>query len=94
MWNEVEHDKRNSISSSNHELFVYYKNILLTRRSRLNSSFKKRTRCHSMALNRASDMSAADWLSQTQVKNYRNFLLVVIRLFSVAENPYKALQYI
>ena len=45
--------------------FVHYINILLTKNSRLNARFKKRTRCHSfMALNRASDMSAADWRSQ------------------------------
>ena len=38
------------------------------------------------ALNRANDnMSAADSLSQTHVKNYRNFSRVVIRLFSVVE---------
>ena len=33
-------------------------------------------------LNRASDMSAADWLSQTHEKNYRNFSRVVIRSFT------------
>ena len=32
-----------------------------------------------MALNRASDVPAADWLSQTQKKNYRSFSGVVIR---------------
>ena len=70
--------------------FVYYINILLTRRNRLNSRFKKRTRCYSfMALNRASDVPAADWLSQTQVKNYSNFSCVVILLSSVVEIPIK-----
>ena len=44
-----------------------------------------------MALNRASDMPAADWLSQTQVKNYRNFLRVVIQFFSVQVEIPKAL---
>ena len=34
-----------------------------------------------MALNRASDAPAADWLSQTQVTNYRDFPRVVIRFF-------------
>ena len=63
---------------------------LLTRRSRLNSRFKKRTRCHSLiALHWARDMSAADWLFQTHVKNYRNFSTVVIRLFSEVEIPTK-----
>ena len=63
---------------------------LLTRRSRLNSRFKKRTRCHSLiALHKARDMSAADWLFQTHVKNYRNFSPVVIRLFSEVEIPIK-----
>ena len=43
----------------------YYITILLRRRSQLNSCFEKRTHCHSfMALNRVSDFSAADWLSQ------------------------------
>ena len=42
-----------------------------------------------MARNTASDMSAADWLSQTQVKHYRNFSHEVIRLFSVVEIPIK-----
>ena len=49
----------------------YYLNTLLTRRSRSYSGFRKRTRFHSfMALNRASDVAAADWQSQTHV-NYR-----------------------
>ena len=39
------------------------------RRSRFNSRFKK------------SDVPAADWLSQTHVKNHRNFSRVVIRFF-------------
>ena len=38
-----------------------------------------------MALNRASDVLAADWLSQTHVRNYRNFSRVVIRFSSVVE---------
>ena len=38
-----------------------------------------------MALNKASDVPAADWPSQTHVKNYRNFSCVVIRFFSVVE---------
>ena len=38
-----------------------------------------------MALNRASDATAADWLSQTHVTNYRDFSRVVIRFFSVVE---------
>ena len=42
-----------------------------------------------MALNRVSDVPAANWLSQTHVKNYRNFLPVVIRFFSVVEIPIK-----
>ena len=63
--------------------FVYYIN-------QLNSRFKKRTHCHSfMVLNKASDMPAADWLSQTQVKNYCNFSRVVMQFFSVVEIPIK-----
>ena len=70
--------------------FVYYINILLTRKSRLNSRFKKRTHYHSfMGLNRASNVPAADWLFQTHVKNYRNFSRVVIGFFSVVEIPIK-----
>ena len=49
--------------------FVYHLNILLTRKSRLNTRLKNRTRFHSfMLLNRASDVPAADWLSQTREK--------------------------
>ena len=39
--------------------------------------------------NRASDMAAADWPSQTHVKNYRNFSSVTIGFFSVVEIPIK-----
>ena len=38
-----------------------------------------------MALSRASDVPASDWLSQTRVKNDRNFSGVAIRFFSVME---------
>ena len=70
--------------------FVYYIKILLTRKSRINSRFQKRTRCHSfMALKRASDLSAADWLSQTHVKNPRTFSFVEIWFLSVVEIPIK-----
>ena len=48
--------------------FVFYIKIVLTRKSRLYSRFKRRKRCHLfMALNWASDVPAADWLSQTHV---------------------------
>ena len=50
--------------------FVYYMNILITRRSRLNSRSKReRVAIHSFVLNTASDASAADWLFQTHVKS-------------------------
>ena len=50
-------------------VFNSISHTVLTRRSRLYSRFKKRMRCHSfMALNRASDASAANWRSQTHVK--------------------------
>ena len=64
--------------------FVYYINILLTRRSRLNSRLKKRTCCHSfMALNRASDVQ--------QLIGYLKHMgaIMVIRFFSVVEIPVK-----
>ena len=38
-------------------------------RSQLNSCFKKGTHCQSFMVLGASDMSAADWLSQTHMKN-------------------------
>ena len=42
--------------------FVYYMNTLLTRRSGLNSRFKKRTHCHSfVALNRVSESDFSEW---------------------------------
>ena len=67
-----------------------YTNTLPTSRSRLYPSFKKQTRCHSfMALNRASDVSAADWRSQSHVKNYRNLSRAEIRFFLVVEIPIK-----
>jgi len=40
-----------------------------------------------MVLNRMSELSAADWLSQTGVKHSRSFSLVVIQFFSVMEIP-------
>ena len=42
-----------------------------------------------MAPNKASDVSAADWLSQTHVKNYGYFSRVVIGFFSMVEIPIK-----
>ena len=42
-----------------------------------------------MALNRASDVSEADWQSRTHVKYYRNFSRVEIRFFSGVEIPIK-----
>ena len=42
-----------------------------------------------MALNRASDMSAADWLSQTRVENYCNFSSVVRWFLLLVEVPLK-----
>ena len=59
--------------------YLLYKH--LTNKRKQTPRFKKRARCHSiMALNRATGVSAADhnWLSQTHVKNYRNFSLVEI----------------
>ena len=67
--------------------FVYYINIIWTS---ISSHFKERTRFYSlMVLNRAGDVPAADWLSQTQVKNSRDLSRVVIRFFSVVEIPIK-----
>ena len=75
--------------------FVYYINTLLTRRNRLNSHSQKRMRCHSfVALNRASDVPVADWLSQTHVKNSRNFFTCGDIVLLSGGNPYKALQFI
>lgn len=62
--------------------FVSCINILLTR-SQLSSGFKKRMCCHSfIALNKVSDVAAADWLSQTHTKNYLNFSCLEIYNFS------------
>ena len=38
-----------------------------------------------MALSRAIEVPAADWLLQTHVKSYRNFSRVVIRFFAVVK---------
>lgn len=68
--------------------FVYNMNMLLTRRSRLNSLFKKRTRSYSLvALNRASDVSAADWLCQKR-ENSCNFFTCGDMVFISGRNPY------
>ena len=53
--------------------FFYCINTLLTRRSRLHSRFIENELPFIQALNRLSDVLAADWLSETRVKNYRNF---------------------
>ena len=75
--------------------FFKYINILLSRRSRLNWRYKRRTRCHSsMALNSASAMSAAAWLSQTRVKIDRNFSSDGDLVFVSSGNPYKVNQFI
>ena len=69
---------------------VYYINTLLTTRGRPYSRFKKRTNCHSCtAVNRASDLSTADWLSQTHVKNYCNFSRVEVQFVSEMGIPIK-----
>lgn len=70
-------------------------NILLTTKSCLNSHFKIGRHCHSfMALNRVSDRSTGDWLSQTHVKNYGNFLCLMKQFIFSGGNHYKALQFI
>ena len=61
--------------------YFYFLYKHLTNKRKQPKRFKKRTRYHSfMALNRATGVSAADhdWLSQTHVKNYRNFSLAEI----------------
>ena len=40
-------------------------------------------------LNTVSGIPAADWLSQTHAKSYRNFSCVMMQLFSVVEIPVK-----
>ena len=40
-----------------------------------------------MKLSKESDVSAADWLSQTRAKSYRNFSRVETWLFSADEIP-------
>ena len=61
--------------------FVYYIKILLRRKSQL--SKREHVTIHSWR----SEISVADWLSQTRVKNYDNFSCVVILFFSVVEIP-------
>ena len=86
----VEHVKTNSISPSNHVLFCLLYKQLTNKKKPTLLTFENRTLCRSfMALNRASDVSAADWRSQTKVKNYRNFSRVEIRFFSVVDIPIK-----
>ena len=80
----AEHEKRKSTSPSNHVLLcLFYKHLT---NKKPTSRFKTRPYGHSfIALNEASDMSAADWLSHTNAKNHGNFSRVVIGFFSVVE---------
>ena len=65
--------------------FASYINTLLTW-SRLYARFKEEARCHSfMSLNRESDVSAADWPSQTHVKNYGILSCAEARFLPVVE---------
>ena len=68
----VEHKKRNSISPSNHVLFfLLYKHLTfwpVTRRSWLNSHFKKRMHCHTFMVQRVSVVPVADRPSQIYMK--------------------------
>ena len=83
----VGHSKGNQNLQATMYYFVYFISISLTRRSWLNSRFKKSARWHSfMALNKASDVSAADRLSQAHVQKIS---YVVMRYFSVVEIPLK-----
>ena len=75
---------------------MYYINTLLTRRSRLDSRFKKKSQCHSFILpNRVSEISAANWRSQTREKLHLTcgdtFLFLFFFFFS-SGNPSKTLQ--
>jgi len=64
---------------------VYYINTVLTTRGRSYSRFKKRTSCHSCT----AIIKATDWLSQTHVKNYCNFLRVEVQFVSEVGIPIK-----
>ena len=72
----VEHEKENSISPSNHELFcILYKRLTNKKKSTLFTFHVSRTRCHSfMMLNRAS---------VKHVKIFRNLSRVETRFLSV-----------
>ena len=91
MRGRVEQEKRNSFSSSNYVKFgLLHKHLILKTRSRTYSRFKKRTICHScVAIIKATDVSAVNWLSQTHVKNYCNFSLVEVQFVSEVEIPIK-----
>ena len=80
---QVEPEKRNSISPSNHVLLIFvnyihvlYINTVLTTRTQLYSFFKMGTQ--SLLFTHGtkyivSDLPAADWPSQIHMKNYCNF---------------------
>ena len=69
--------------------FISYTNTLATRKSRVRSLLKKRTRSHSLlALNRASDVPAVHWPSQTREKSSRSFTCGDT-FFLNGGNPYK-----
>ena len=79
---DIELNRRREISKQPFIISQQTTIYLLTTESQLNSRLKKKACCHSLVvLNRASDVPAADWLSQTHI-------------FLSGGNAYKALQFI
>ena len=65
----IELNRRNEIPYLQFGLLYKY---LSNKKKPTEFTFYEKTLCHSFVpLNRGSDMSAADWLPQTHVKNYR-----------------------
>ena len=90
---QVEHSKRSSIRISKQPciiLFIIYINVLLTRRGRLNSRFKKRLHCHSWHL--------IEWVTCQQLIGYlkheklSQFFMCGDIAFLGGGNRYEALQ--
>ena len=77
------------VNSCKNFIPVWVHTGLSSSRSHVNTSLVHVSKRERVAIYRANDVLAADWLFQTQVKNYPYFSRVVIRFFSVVEIPIK-----
>ena len=79
------------LQAAMHQRFVYYINLLLTRKRPLNSRFKNGI---SALLEQVRCQQLIGYLKHTRNWNYCNFSRILIRFFSVVEIPIKHSSYI